>query len=196
MFVDYLTLVILDVVAGLILTAVFVLFYLQGDRKRAAPGFLITGFVALMTGLDLVLTWPLPGAYNIPFGEMTLLFGILYFITGIAVLRDWDLLTVVIYAVFAGSASIVVGIRIYTLGLTSEPLVSMAGFGLAGLAGVLSLPVYWLRKHEVIRILAALLLVGGAVVWAIVGYSAYWQHLSAFGKWVPEVMRIPVPPAK
>ncbi len=193
MFVDYLTIMLVNLVAGLIVTAVFVLFFLD-DRKKAAPAFLITGFISTVTGLHDIFTWPVPGAYNIPFGEMSVFFGVLFFVTGIAVLKDWDLLSITIYAVFAGAASILLGIRIYNLKLTTEPFVAMAGFVLTGLAGVLSLPVYALRKYPVVRILAAILLVAAAVVWAIVGYAAYWQHLQGFSGWLPPLMRQAAPP--
>jgi putative membrane protein len=189
MFVDYLTIMIINIVAGLVITALFVLLYLEKDRKKIAPGFLVTGFISTVTGFHLIFTWPIPGSYNIPFGEMSVLYGVLYFMAGIAVLRDWDLLTLAIYAVFAGAASIVVGIRIFDLKLTTEPFVAMAGFVLTGLAGVLSLPVYLLRKITLVRALAALLLVGAAVVWAIIGYAAYWSHMKAFEGWLPPIMR-------
>lgn len=189
MFVDYLTIMIVNLVAGLVITAVFVLFFLD-DRKKAAPAFLVTGFISMVTGFHEIFTWPIPGSYNIPFGEMSVLYGVLYFAAGIAVIKEWDLITLAIYAVFAGAASILLGIRIYNLKLTSEPFVAMAGFVLTGLAGVLSPPVYLLRKNPIVRILAAILLVGAAVIWAIVGYGAYWSHMEAFAKWVPEIMRV------
>jgi putative membrane protein len=34
-----------------------------------------------------------------------------------------------------------------------------------------------------VRILAAILLLGCAAIWATTGYLAYWGHLSAFSKW-------------
>ena len=193
MFVDFLTVMLINLVAGLVTTAVFVLFFLN-DRKKAAPAFLITGFISTVTGFAVIFTWPIPGPYNIPFGDLSVFFGVLFFMTGLAALKDWSLLSITIYAVFAGAAAILLGIRIYTLKLTTEPFVAMAGFVLTGLAGVLSLPVYLLRKYLVIRILAAILLVAAAVVWAIVGYAAYWQHMQAFSSWLPPLMRQAAPP--
>jgi putative membrane protein len=193
MFIDYLTIMLVNIVAGLVITAIFVLKHLEGERRKAAPGFLVTGFIALVTGFHVIFTWPLPGSYNIPFGEMTVFYGALYVAAGIAVLVQWDLITLAVYAVFAGAASIVLGIRIFELKMTNDPLVAMAGFVLSGLAGVLSLPVYLLRKSAVVRILAAILALGTAAVWAILGFTAYWDHLSVFSKWVPILMRLPAP---
>jgi putative membrane protein len=191
MFIDYLTLMLINLSAGLLILALFVFRYMEKDRKKVVPGLLVTGFVSLVTGLHEIFTWPIPGSYNIPFGEMSVFFGVLFLATGIALLKDWDLLTLGIYAVFAGAASIVLGVRLYSLKMTSEPLVSMAGFVLTGLLAVLALPAYVLRKSAVVRILAALGLVGASAIWAVLGYLAYWAHLANFSKWVPTLFQAP-----
>jgi len=191
MFIDYLTLMLINLAAGLFIMAVFVVWFLNGDRRKVVPGLLVTGFVALVTGLHEIFTWPIVSSYNIPFGEMSVFFGVLFLATGIAILREWDFLTLGIYAVFAGAASIVLGIRIYSLKMTSEPLVAMAGFVLTGLLAVLALPAYLLRKSVVVRILAALGLTGASAIWAVLGYLAYWAHLANFSKWVPTLFEAP-----
>ena len=191
MFIDYLTLMLINLAAGLFIMAVFVVWFLNGDRRKVVPGLLVTGFVALVTGLHEIFTWPIVSSYNIPFGEMSVFFGVLFLATGIAILREWDFLTLGIYAVFAGAASIVLGIRIYWLKMTSEPLVAMAGFVLTGLLAVLALPAYLLRKSVVVRILAALGLTGASAIWAVLGYLAYWAHLANFSKWVPTLFEAP-----
>jgi putative membrane protein len=192
MFIDYLTIMLVNMAAGLTIMALFVLKYVNGDRKKVAPGFLVSGFLALVTGFHEIFTWPITGSYNIPFGEMSVLFGLLFFAAGIAVLRDWDLLSLGVYAIFAGAASIILGIRLFDLKMTNEPLVAAAGFILTGLMAVLSLPAYFLRKFLVIRILAAIALFGAAAIWAVFAGLGYWAHLQIFAKWLPPTM----PPAK
>jgi len=192
MFIDYLTVMLVNLAAGLAIMALFVLKYINGDRKKLAPGLLVSGFLALVTGLHEIFTWPIIGSYNIPFGEMSVLFGVLFLAAGIAVLKEWDLLSLGVYAVFAGAAAILLGIRIYSLKMTSEPLVAAAGFILTGLMAVLSLPAYYLRKSLVVRVLAALALFGAAAIWASFAGLGYWAHLQNFSKWLPPTM----PPAK
>jgi putative membrane protein len=192
MFIDYLTLMLVDLAAGLSLMALFVLKYINGDRKKLAPGMLVTGFLALVTGFHMIFTWPIVSSYNIPFGEMSVLFGALFFAAGIAVLRDWDLLSLGVYAIFAGAASILLGIRLYVLKMTNEPLVAAGGFILTGLMGVLALPAFYLRKSLLVRILAAIALFGAAAIWAAFAGLGYWAHLVNFAKWLPPTM----PPAK
>lgn len=47
------------------------------DRKRWVVGFLMSSALALMTGLHMILTWPLPGSFHILFGETSVFFCIL-----------------------------------------------------------------------------------------------------------------------
>lgn len=194
MFIDYLTIMLVNMAAGLVILAIFVLKYLNGDRKKLAPGFLVSGFVATVTGLHEILTWPIVSSYNIPFGEMSVFYGVMMLAGGIALFRGWDLLSLGIYATFAGAASILLGIRLFSLNMTSEPLVAMGGFVLTGLMGVLSLPVYYLRQSKVVRILAMIALLGAAAIWAVTAALGYWAHLESFAKWAPSTM--PPAPAK
>jgi len=185
MFVDYLTLMLVNLVAGLLLLALHLVAFMERSPKRLAPGFLLTGFIGTAAGLHMTLTWPLPGVHNIAFGEMSLLFGALFFFAGLALLREWDLLGLGIYAVLAGVAAVVVGARILNLGLTKQPLVTFLGFLLTGVGGILTLPAYLLHKSIAFRVVVALVLVAGAAIWALTAYGSYWVHLESFAKYFP-----------
>ena len=94
MFIDYITLMLINMVAGLVLLADFVYRGLDGaNLKRWIPGFGLVGAIALATGLHMMWTWPIPGSFNISFGETTVLFGGLYVATAMAIAQGWDLLT-------------------------------------------------------------------------------------------------------
>ena len=188
MFIDYLTVMLINMAAGLAILAFFVLKYFDTERRRLAPGLLLSGFIALVTGLHEIFTWPIPGSYNIPFGEMSVLFGALLFVGAIALFRDWELLSLGIYATFAGAACILLGVRIFNLGMTTEPLVASGGFVLTGLLGFLALPIYYLRKQPWVRILATIALAGAAAIWTIFAALGYWGHLANFAKWLPPTM--------
>lgn len=57
MFIDYITLMPIDMVAGLFILAYYVYSGLDGaDRKRWIPGFGMTGAIALTTGLHTIFT--------------------------------------------------------------------------------------------------------------------------------------------
>jgi putative membrane protein len=191
MFIDYITLMLVNMVAGLVLLADFVYRGLEGaNPKRWLPGFGIVGAIALVTGLHMILTWPVPGSFNISFGETSVMFGALYVATAIAIAMSWDLLTIAIYGFFAGLAAMVVGLRIINLEQTRQPLLAGIGFVLTGLGGVLAAPtLIYFRQNQSWRTLGAGVLLVAALIWAIIGYVAYWGHLASFSDWQPPVMR-------
>lgn len=189
MFIDYLTLMLTNLVVALVLFALFMGRLIDKDAKKVVPGFLLTGFIALMAGFRMIFTWPLPGPYNFAYGEMTVFYGGFFFMAGLAIVFSWDLITIGIYAFFAGIASVVIGVRILNLNLTKEPLLAAGGFILTGLSSILTLPALFFKKARVLRIILAILLLVCAVIWAFTGYAAYWQHFDAFAKWAPATMK-------
>ncbi len=193
MFIDFLTLVMINLVAGTVLLA----YYLwkgmdEKDQRPYAAAFLVTGLLSLVAGLRLSFTWPLPGAYNVGYGDATTLFGVVFLATGIALSQGWSLVPVTIYAFFAGADAVIVGLRILSLKLGQEPYVAAAGFVLAGLGGLASFPFFqWFRDNKVARWLAILVLLATAAIWAVTFYAALWGHLAEFAKWVPATMAAP-----
>ncbi len=190
MFIDFLTLVMINLVAGTVLLA----YYLwkgidEKDQRPYAAAFFVTGLVSLVTGLRLSFTWPLPGSFNVGYGDATTLFGVVFLATGIALSQGWSLVPVTIYAFFAGVDAVIVGFRILSLNLGQEPLVAAAGFVLAGLGGLASFPFFqWFRDNKVVRWIAILVLLATAAIWAVTFYSALWGHMASFAKWVPATM--------
>lgn len=92
MFIDYITLMLINMVAGLFILAHYVYQGLDGThQKQWIPGFGMTGAIALTTGLHMIWTWPLAGSFNIAFGETTVLFGILFIEVSIALAQGWEL---------------------------------------------------------------------------------------------------------
>ncbi len=189
MFIDYVTLMLISLVIALVTLAVFLVLYPERDPRVVAPGLLLTGFIALVTGLHMIFTWPLPAAYNIPFGELPVLFGTLLLGAGTALLAGWDLLSLGVFAFFTGLASVVLGVRVIHLRLTNEPVLAGIAFLLTGLGGLSALPVYALKRSRPLRWAVALILLAAAAVWAFFGYGGYWLHMQSFGGWKPLPMR-------
>ncbi len=187
MFIDYLTLVMINMVAGTALLAYYLWRGLDDtDQRPYAAAFFGVGLVALITGLHLSFNWPLPGSYNVGYGDATTLFGTVFLITSLALWQGWNLVPVSIYAFFAGIDAIIVGVRIFSLGLTKEPLLSAVGFILAGLGGVAAAPFFlWFRENRTVRLIGILLLLATAALWAVTFYGALWDHLASFSKWLP-----------
>jgi len=189
LFIDWLTLLLVNMMVALVFHSLFIGFWLDKDAKKVIPGFLVTGAVALIAGFRMAFTWPLPGPYNIMYGELSVLFGALLFIAGLAVQFGWSLATVGIYSLFAGAASILIGVRIWVSAMTNEPLVAGLGFVATGATAVLTFPaLYWPKEFKWIRWVVAIGAAGSAIIWIIVGFPSYWAHIDAFGKWLPPTM--------
>lgn len=190
MFIDYLTVLMINLAAGTALLAYFILKGLTSEDNRSyAAGFGVVGLVAFIGGLQMIFSWPLPGSYNIAFGESTLLFGAVFLGAALALAKGWDLTPISIYAFFAGVYAVVVGLRIIDLPLTKAPVLSGIGFILAGLGGIAAAPgLTLLKKNQTFRYLAAALLLVTSIFWAFTFYNALWGHLESFTSWVPLTM--------
>ena len=119
MFIDFLTLMLINMAAGLaILAAYFTMGLMTRTRGNGLPHSRCRGFVALMCGFRVSWLWLLPGSYNAAYGDMSVLFGILFAGAAMALARGWKLFPVSIYAFFAGLAAVVTGVRFVQLHMT------------------------------------------------------------------------------
>jgi putative membrane protein len=179
MMIDYLTLMLVNMAAGLFLLGCFVWRDLDTpeDTGHWVPAFAICGLVAAVCGFMITFTWPLPKPYSMAYGEMSVLLGVLLLGLALALSKRWGLLPLAIYAVFAGTAAALLGVRIINLGLTNEPALSGAGFILSGICGIFSPLVVWQNDKKGLRIIGSLVLFAASAIWALTGYSAYWAHM-------------------
>ncbi len=190
MFIDFLTLVMINLIAGTVILA----FYLwkgidEKDQRPYAAAFFATGLIGLITGLQLSFTWPLPGSYNVAFGDTSTLFGMVFLATALALWQGWNLLPVSIYAFFAGVEAILVGSVIFSMQLTKQPLLSAIGFILAGLGGIGAFPFFmWFKDNKAVRWIAIAILLATAALWAVTFYGSLGGHMAGFAKWVPATM--------
>jgi putative membrane protein len=178
---DYLTLMLVNMVGGLVVLGVMLLRWSneQGAMKKWAPAFAVVGFIAVATGLHMTLTWPLSGGAkwaNMAFGEPTVLLGALFLGGALALAKEWKLDALAIYAVFAGASAIAVGVGILQKHLTQAPMLSAVGFFLTGAGAILVLPSACCGCRGV-RIINALVLFAAAGIWAMTGYMAIVMHI-------------------
>ncbi|HET6658546.1 MAG TPA: DUF981 domain-containing protein [Rubrobacter sp.] len=196
MFVDYLTVMMVAVVAGAVITIVYGLMFLDAplaDQRPWGWAFGIVGLLLGVTGLHLVLTWPLPGAYNIVMGEPALYFGLVLLGTAFAIRAGESLMPLAVLAIFGGLANIFLSIAMLVHGLSRNPPLWALAYAAIGLAAVLApLVVHKVRALRWVPLVAGGLLAIGALIFALGGYGAYLEHTSAeggFAKWVPPAMR-------
>lgn len=178
MMIDYVTLMLINMTAGLVTLAFFLWQGIDSpDRAKWAPAFSIPGVIAVVCGFAMTFTWPLPAPYSMLFGEMSVLLGALFIAAAWALAKGWSLLPLGIYAFFAGSSAILLGVRLITLSLTKSPALSGTGFILTGHAGVFAGLAIWQYKVKLLRAAGAAVLLAAAAIWALTAYLAYWSHM-------------------
>ncbi|MGC9454332.1 MAG: DUF981 family protein [Phycisphaerae bacterium] len=178
---DYVTLLLVNMAAGLFIFAHYVLLGMnRPNQKGWVPAFGVVGLVAFCAGLHMTLTWPIREPYswaNMAFGELSVLLGATFLAGAFAVAYGRYLLPVSLYAMFGGVAAIVLGVFIAGSGLTSQPVPASAGFIFTGAAGAM-LPIVALCGRGVfVRMVEAVIAAAAGAIWLVLGYSAFWQHM-------------------
>jgi putative membrane protein len=177
--IDYVTMMLINMTGALVILSLFLLKGLDKEENRQcwSPAFGICGLVAVICGFVMTFTSPLPKPYDTSFGEMSVFLGVLFLGAAWALAKGWSLLPLSIYSFFAGSAAMLLGVRIIDLSLTKSPPLSGIGFILTGLGGVMAGLILWQHKVRLLRILGALVMLAAAAIWGLTGFWAYWMHL-------------------
>ena len=104
--------------------------------------------------------------------------------------RGWSLLPVGLLSFIVSIDPIVTGVRLISLHMTKEPVVSGLGFIFAGLTGLMALPVTATvgGKKNLWWLLAVPALIA-ACIWATMAYPSIWEHLKSFSTWTPPLVR-------
>jgi putative membrane protein len=190
MFIVFITLLLVNMAAGLVILAIFFLKGLGSPGEKSwAPGLAMVGAVACAAGFYMAVTWPITKAGDVnlawanpTYGEMSVLLGVLFLGAALAVAKEWSLLPVAIYGLLAGVVAMVLGVRIVMLGLSSSPPLTGAGFILTGLGGPLALAIVLAPGRTLLRRLATACLLAAAGLWLLVAVLAYWMHLAMWSK--------------
>ncbi len=179
MFTDYLTLMLINMVVAHVVLSWFLWRETNLEHRACwAPAFGACGLVAAVCGFIMTFTWPLPGPYNIAYGELTVLLGVLFLAAAWAMAKNWNLAPLGIYAFFAGLTAVLMGLRFINLSLTTHPVMSGLGFILTGSGGILTSVVLVKYSWKGLRRLTALILLVAAAIWLYTAFLAYWNHMA------------------
>ena len=177
--IDYVALMLANMVSGLLVLAAFLVWGLESTRRQSwAPAFGITGLVATVCGLAMALTHPIPVPYATAYGEASVLLGALFLGAAWALAAGYDLQPLGIYAAFPGVVAIVIGIRFLQLSLTPMPALPGIGFILTGLAGLGAWVTLWKRQVRMLRLLGAAVVLAATAIWTVTATMAYWMHMN------------------
>jgi putative membrane protein len=194
MFINYLTLALLAAAATLALGAWFLLrnpaeaSRTEDHTRGFAWAFGAAGALLAIMGFHISLTWPIPGAYNIVFGEPLAYFGTLLVIGAPALGFRQNLMPLLVLGAFGALSNLVLAAAIIRFGMTRSPGLGAAMYLTSGL-GLLILPGMF--RSAAVRKIAAALFAISAALFALTGCLSYLEHPGpeAFGKWVPIEMR-------
>jgi putative membrane protein len=189
MFVDFTGVMLVGIATGFVILAHYLYRNPEPEQRQPwAAGFFAAGLLGVLTSLPMILSWPLPGSYNIAFGEPALFLSIAFLAAAITLALKWEPLIPALYGFFGGIIAVVVGLRMMTLGMTNEPVMTGIGYLAAGLGGMATLPAINWRSIRWLALAAAVLLGIAALVFLITGYLAFWSHLSDFAQWLPPTL--------
>ncbi|HTT73233.1 MAG TPA: DUF981 family protein [Thermoplasmata archaeon] len=214
-FLDDLTLIIdlLVLIAAVVFYTGFMVWlsYRRNDTDRAVSHLRegatllgLLGGLAGIFGLWVELTWPLPGAYNIYFGDPIIMLAILLVAFGVTVSRKLPTHFVGMLGVVLGSGVIFYGSRAYLLNLTSDPFETFLLYLGYGAAAIMAYPatlfIDWFivgpqlpsvqplpsgpkpdnpRMWMVLLGLFLLIVVLAGVAAVIYGFTSVWAHLGS-----------------
>ncbi len=106
----------------------------QKDRRLQigfASAIGACGFYLFLSGVDISFTWPFKitsGVYNVLFGGIAAVGGLILLASAIAIFLKADLRPVTYFAAVAGVYSLVDAYAILNYGLTDSPLLSALGY--------------------------------------------------------------------
>ncbi|MCI4434601.1 MAG: DUF981 family protein [Thermoplasmata archaeon] len=192
-FIDPLAIMLIGLGMGLLLVALYVLFAALGKidaakDKLAMPAMAI-GFFDFISGFLMAFTWPLPGGYNMLFGDPLLMFGLLLFIGSFMFYKGKDpsLMTILsfllgIYVILGAYAMVVDQLE------TGANFLPAFGLYLSSGIGALLSPILIIKPvgaSKVLYYIEFIILIVAAFVAFFIGYNALLHHLVSFAHYYP-----------
>ncbi len=191
LFVDYLAVMLLSLGASAAYLAWFV--YNLGRTGKSTtelvvPMFML-GLFNAVSGFAMSFTWPLPGGYNMLFGDPLLFFGLLMMAATYMVKKNISVKNLALPGFLLGiyilvGAGAIVG---YNIEPGSHFLPAFGLYMAAGLSGLFA-PVVYLNPKKggkyAYYLLAALLILT-AIAALFLAYTALYEHIGSFSAWFP-----------
>jgi len=189
MFVDYTAVMLVGLAAGFVILAHYLYTNPAPEMRQPwAAGFAAAGLLGLVTAVPMITSWPLPGGYNVAFGEPALFLSVAFLAAALTLGLKWEPLIPALFGFFGGVIAIVIGVRLWSLGMTQEPWITGIGYIAAGLGGVFTLPAINFRTIRWLALAGAVFLGIAAVAFLFTGYGAFWTHITDFAKYLPPTM--------
>ncbi|BDB99105.1 DUF981 family protein [Saccharolobus caldissimus] len=165
--------------------------YRNSMKAQYIPLLTLGGLMAI-TGLYGLITWPLPGSYNILFYDLYPVLGLGLIGIAVSIKNDYKLEHLGFMAILFGLVTIYYGVIGFIHHMTLEPAALLALYALTGLASIFFYPVSLFldsaKYGKIFLIIDAILLILAGIVAAYIGIVAVPEHLVGFSKWVPPIL--------
>ncbi len=181
-FINFLASMLLAAGASIFFIA---LYFIRLAKKQDVQSLVVPGFVLgafdFLSGFMMSTQWPLPGSYNILFGDPMLFLGLVMLAGTYMIYKKMDMKPLSIFGFLLGIYILIEAVAIVTMGLESgwtHLLPALGMYTFSGLAGIFS-PLLYTKNKNAYYFLAILLVIA-AIATLFTGYSAIYEHLSSY----------------
>ncbi len=183
-FIDPLAVMLLSLGVSAALISAFFYEAAKGmDLKELVIPALIFGIFDFMSGFVMSEFWPLPGAYNMLFGDPIMILGMLLIAGSIMIYKGQNLRTLSIPGVMLGIYLFVESAAIVNFKLESGDnlFAAMGLYIMSGISAVYSVILFEKpeKDKKYLYYIAFILLALTALIALFIGYEAIYGHLQA-----------------
>src|SRR5579875_3867471 len=108
MFIDYTAVMLVGISAGFVILAHYLYTNPAPEARQPwAAGFFAAGLLGLVTSVPMLIMWPLPGGFNVAFGEPALFLSVAFLAAAVTLALRWEPLIPALYGFFGGIIAIV-----------------------------------------------------------------------------------------
>ncbi len=182
-FIDSLTVMLLSTgfTALIISFYIFMLIKAKKDFTQLIVPAFVFGLFDAVSGFVMSFTWPLPGSYNILFGDPLLIAGLILISGACMLYKKIDLRILSIFAVFLGIYILIGAVAMFAFHLESgNDLISASAlYILSGLSSVLSPSIYMNPKGNgrFLYWILFIMLILTALVSFFISFNGLYMHL-------------------
>ena len=186
-FVDPLAVMLLAAGASAAIIALYFIMVVKQKKniQGLAVPMLMLGIFNAVSGFIMSFGWPLPGAYNILFGDPILFLGIIMVSAAIMIFKNMDFKVLSVLGFLLGIYVLIEAFGIISIpGLETglDKVLAVGFYVFAGLSALLSPMIYLnpkTQRGKYAYCLLAALLILTALAALVIGYGAVYSHLLA-----------------
>ncbi|MGC8537911.1 MAG: DUF981 family protein [Candidatus Micrarchaeia archaeon] len=190
-FIDPLTVMLLSLGMSALLLALY--YFKVGSGKKDISSLVVPVFILglfnAVSGFLMSFTWPLPGSYNILFGDPLLVLGLLMIAGSYMISKGMDVKVLSLLGFLLGIYLLVgtIGITQFHMESGNDWLTATGLYAFSMLAGIFS-PILYLKpkgSNRYAYYFEVFLLIVVMLIALLIGYMGLNEHLGAFSTYFP-----------